>query len=329
MYPRTVLLSFTAIMGTAVMQYLLFTPEAITTKDTADGFWHPHTGDFDWCEYNYAWTEYIAEPWNTFTSLIYIIVAFISIHNTSRYIPANIYVSDLTLLTVILIFIGIGSTLFHATLRYETQLLDELPMHWMVCFGAAMFYTRPSCVIHDSGTGGNKRVAEKSRNFNPYACTAIFCAAITVILWSTERQSTLHQLTRVIETISFGVGFIYTFYIAAICGNEVCEVEPKNAHYRKIDKYFDGAFFSFVIALLGWLCDNVYCQIFQNLRLFDTEIPYLHFHAILWHIGTCIGLHFILLVILAHRIVFRYRQKIKCITIAGILPYVTVDQKSC
>ena len=32
-----------------------------------------------------------------------------------------------------LLVVGIGSLLFHMTLRYEMQLLDELPMMWGAC----------------------------------------------------------------------------------------------------------------------------------------------------------------------------------------------------
>ncbi len=33
------------------------------------GFWGPRTASVDWCEPNYVWSHYVAEWWNTITSV--------------------------------------------------------------------------------------------------------------------------------------------------------------------------------------------------------------------------------------------------------------------
>lgn len=93
-----------------------------------EGYWAPSTATLDWCEQNYELNYYIAEFWNTISNLamivppIYSYVCSILYHN-----PVEIRFV-LAYFTVLLV--GIGSWLFHMTLRYEMQLFDEIPMVW-------------------------------------------------------------------------------------------------------------------------------------------------------------------------------------------------------
>ena len=223
---------------------------------------------------------------------------------------------DIKFLGFVLICIGIGSTLFHATLLYEAQLLDELPMHWLVSYASILLYTR------------NDWKVKVQRTSYFYTICTVFEAALVVILTNTQKNSSFHQVLRLIMSASFGLEFVYLFYVGAKIGNEVYEKDPNNRNYRKINEYYDKAFVFFVIALIGWLCDNWNCQILQNLKVFGMDLPYMHFHAILWHIGTCIGLHYFMLVVIAHRLVFEYDADMKCTTILGVLPFIRVDEKA-
>lgn len=109
------------------------------------GFWGPPTATIDWCEYNYEVklpfsqmemphvilvicclqvSYYIAEFWNTITNLWMIIPPLYGIHSAIKQNFEKRYIlCYLSLLTI-----GIGSWLFHMTLRYDMQLLDEIPM---------------------------------------------------------------------------------------------------------------------------------------------------------------------------------------------------------
>ena len=86
--------------------------------------WGPHTATIDWCELNYAQTPYIAEFVNTLTNIPTILLGL--------YGAATILLNGLNrryaLVHLGLALIGIGSTGFHASLRWEWQLMDELPM---------------------------------------------------------------------------------------------------------------------------------------------------------------------------------------------------------
>ncbi|KAF9962499.1 Alkaline ceramidase 3 [Mortierella alpina] len=86
------------------------------------GYWSPNTASVDWCENNYVVTYYIAEFWNTISSLFIIMLGELGLHLC----PTKERRFKVAFRTISVV--GIGSTLFHGTLRHKMQLLDELPM---------------------------------------------------------------------------------------------------------------------------------------------------------------------------------------------------------
>eukprot|EP01080_Neovahlkampfia_damariscottae_P004746 gene4746-8328_t len=109
------------------------TSKKITSiKPLGLGFWSPSTSSVDWCEPNYLHVTWMAETWNTITNLSYIILAIIGFKTVYVNAPFK-----LRLLPTIFLIVGIGSCLFHATLLRSAQLLDELPMLYLIsqsCF---------------------------------------------------------------------------------------------------------------------------------------------------------------------------------------------------
>ncbi|KAJ1677983.1 alkaline ceramidase ydc1 [Spiromyces aspiralis] len=87
-------------------------------------FWGKRTSTLDWCEENYAKNHYIAEFWNTLTNFAFSNLAYSGI---SSDLSAN-HGKRLIACRLGFLLVGIGSMCFHATLKYSTQLLDELPM---------------------------------------------------------------------------------------------------------------------------------------------------------------------------------------------------------
>ena len=88
------------------------------------GFWLPHTGSPDWCEKNYAWTIYIAEFWNTLTSVPLALAGVWGLYQCYKYKFAIQFV----LCNLVLMFVGFGSVAFHGSLSYAGQCMDELAM---------------------------------------------------------------------------------------------------------------------------------------------------------------------------------------------------------
>jgi len=93
-------------------------------EDPAIGYWSPRTSAVDWCEPNYAHSFYVAEFFNTITNFPAIFLALQGLWFTYKYGYEKRYY----LVNLLVCFVGIGSALFHGTLLYTGQILDELPM---------------------------------------------------------------------------------------------------------------------------------------------------------------------------------------------------------
>ncbi|CAG9326960.1 unnamed protein product [Blepharisma stoltei] len=91
-------------------------------------YWDPITSSIDWCEANYEVSEYIVEFWNTVTSFALVVVGVYGLwvlrSFESRFVE--------NLIAFFFIVVGVGSAAFHATLKYEYQLWDEIPMFWVI-----------------------------------------------------------------------------------------------------------------------------------------------------------------------------------------------------
>ncbi|KAI8854110.1 ceramidase, partial [Chytridium lagenaria] len=89
-----------------------------------DGYWGNITATIDWCETNHAVSHYVAEYWNTLSSVLYMILTVVGLFS-SRVVSAEPrYWIGLLFFGMV----GAGSALFHGTLLFEMQMLDEVPM---------------------------------------------------------------------------------------------------------------------------------------------------------------------------------------------------------
>ena len=79
----------------------------------------------DWCEPDYSWTPWVAEPWNTASSLV---IAALGVWGfwQLRGAPLRFRMGMLGTCGV-----GLGSAAFHGTLLRVAQAADELPMLWL------------------------------------------------------------------------------------------------------------------------------------------------------------------------------------------------------
>ncbi|XP_064389021.1 alkaline ceramidase 3-like [Halichondria panicea] len=98
------------------------------------GVWGSPTSTLDWCEENHVLSYYIAEFWNTVSNAAMIVPALWGLWKCySNHLETRYYLCYIGLLAV-----GVGSLLFHGTLLYTMQLLDELPM---LILSACMLFT--------------------------------------------------------------------------------------------------------------------------------------------------------------------------------------------
>lgn len=89
------------------------------------GYWGLPTSTIDWCEQNYAVTPYVAEFFNTVSSLAMVIAGVLGA--SRRTLDGRVRIAF-----GLLVLVGVGSIAFHGTLRRELQMLDELPMLYLV-----------------------------------------------------------------------------------------------------------------------------------------------------------------------------------------------------
>ena len=93
-----------------------------------------YNANADWCESNYVHSDHIAEWYNFLSSIPMILCGFFGVWMCARY---RLEPRFWTCYTALLI-IGVGSCLFHGTLTWWGQALDELPM---IYGSTAYFYT--------------------------------------------------------------------------------------------------------------------------------------------------------------------------------------------
>ena len=90
--------------------------------------WGPAT--MDWCEENFQTTRYIAEFWNCTSNCVMVGLALFGVRGAYR---AGVRKPRFYACFFGLLAVGAGSALFHGTLLYLGQLLDEIPMIWASC----------------------------------------------------------------------------------------------------------------------------------------------------------------------------------------------------
>ncbi|KAI9329180.1 ceramidase [Obelidium mucronatum] len=94
-----------------------------------EGFWSPVTSTKDWCEENYAISPYIVEFFNSISCIGYIFGMLAGLWSIRGGAVDSAYIVGFCSIGIM----GLGSFMFHASLKYEMQLMDEIPMLLSVC----------------------------------------------------------------------------------------------------------------------------------------------------------------------------------------------------
>ncbi|KAM7213746.1 akaline ceramidase [Rhypophila decipiens] len=91
----------------------------------SQGVWGTPNGRANFCEEDYAITFYIAEFINSLSNVAYVYLALKSIYPTRSHFPTK---PKIDFMSFSLLALGIGSFLFHASLRKTLEFVDELSM---------------------------------------------------------------------------------------------------------------------------------------------------------------------------------------------------------
>ena len=213
------------------------------------GYWPAPSGDFNWCENDYVYLPHVAELWNTVTSLCFCVGPALLWRRTRDW--------EVRFNLLMLVGIGLGSAVFHATLQYYAgQLLDELPMLFYVAHTTALLVRGDmSCPLWLKGC----------------------MVSLVLVLYGTAREHPLHQAGRLVMVLSFSACFVWlAFSLAKI----VIEIDRRlgGDHARR---RYEQAALAVLLAIASWTVDNLACGALHSLRW----LPYPQLHASVWHTG--------------------------------------------
>lgn len=203
-----------------------------------DGIWSPHTATIDWCEANYEVTKYIAEFWNTVSNLVMILLPLYGLYwawthseyarrHSSQSRPLFVVPASIILCNLGLVLVGVGSWLFHMTLLYPAQLLDEIPM----IFGSAFLIYANYDIIMQSVA------IERGKNWRPknfvqkflksklivLALIAVYCAAFVYVYLFVWKNPIFHEIAYAIMVFVI-IGTFFFFFFD----------NPRNCYFKKL-----------------------------------------------------------------------------------------------
>ena len=267
------------------------------------GFWGTHDAEFDWCEFNYTVSKYIAEICNVLTSFLYCAAAIALARGNAGVVfsPRVPEGHCLGVMLAALFLTGIGSAAFHATLRYDMQLLDELPMFGIPIAAACALRARGNLA-----TRSVKSARERAAQQRHIAFLVAWWCVTALVLCFTTRAWLVHRAMRMVGTLAMCAALILCFTqiqnmaadVARALAAQRATLEKRFsagacAHFRVATPDFvarlgDGTFLAFLVAVTGWLLENASCAELRGLYR-QYGIPANQLHAFFWHGGTCMA----------------------------------------
>lgn len=267
------ILSFFMLVSVLFAYMIISPPSSLTPgqlHETAQsGFWGPTTGNIEWCEKNYAVTYYVAEFWNSLTSLTIVYVGAVGVHTTRADNAPGAYIFGYA----VLIVVGLGSTAFHTTMRREEQTLDEVPMLFLV---AAMLHLSLSARVVANQMMAPKSVKQRHKHDHVRfksrlaLCLTSVCAGVCALMF-------VYPDNPIIFNFSFGftvfllVIFSLSRYFYGGSSGRPVPMAQRIGEYALLT-YSVGGFF--------WCVEPHVCEHVQPLQL----------HA-WWHIAAGLATH--------------------------------------
>lgn len=246
------------------------------------GFWGTPTSTVDWCELNYAVTPFVCEFFNTVSSLAMVLAGVLGIvlhrHVLDRW----------TLVAFALLgLVGVGSIAFHGTLRFELQMLDELPMLYLVALVAYLLL--------------------ESR-FGRWLPVALFTyagvATASAVLTRGQFQFLAFQF-------AFGALELFCMWRVYLLS--------RDSENKPVRSLFNLGVSLYLAAIVLWFIDLRFCDV-VSIRLPALGIPNPQLHA-WWHVLVSCGFYLLLCVIGYDRLrTLHACPRIE--TVGGLLPAV-------
>jgi len=225
----------------------------------------------DWCEANYQFSPYVAEMANTVSSSYNVLISVIGYLSVAKELLPKRYA--LGYLGVGLV--GVGSFLFHATLLFEAQLADELPMIYV---GSMCLFI---CFDDEPGYG--------VKSLRSRLLIVLLILFDVLFSWSyyVYRNPVYHQVVfaSLVLTTAVRITYILNWSDAAQ------RIPP--AAKKTISELFGTGSVLFVLGFLIWNLDNIFCDFLTEKKLYvGWPFAFLLEGHSWWHILTGAGAYF-------------------------------------
>lgn len=256
-------------------------------EQSPTGYWGPTTAIIDWCEENYVVSHYIAEWSNTISNFMFLVTASYSTYCSYR----NGLELRFVLIGLMFALVGVGSWLFHMTLKFRFQLLDELPMVYATSI--------PAWSVFCEFNWKTWRLDTKQPSMRKQVGIAIAVFTFTTSL--TYIYLVYHIV--VLFQILYG---ILTVTVVLISGSFAWFLESPHPLVKKnIYTTMALGILTFVAGFVFWQLDQLFCPLWIHIRRDYLKLPlgvFLELHG-WWHLLTGVGVYTYLVVLHYLRII--------------------------
>ncbi|CAG5115483.1 unnamed protein product [Candidula unifasciata] len=257
-----------------------------------EGYWGRPTATLDWCEENYVISYYVAEFWNTLSNAVMIFAPLVMVYVGYKENHEKRFIYSFLALSVV----GIGSWLFHMTLKYTMQLMDELPMIWGSSIQIYSLY------LIKSKPGEESVILQLA--------LIGYCIIVTLV-YILINDPIFHQ-------VSYA---IMVFFIVGLA-SRVCLTTKCNK------SFFLVSLLTYILGFLLWNIDNVYCSNLRSIRnqfVGRSSAMLFECHA-WWHIFAGSGAYLGLLFGIQTRYLYLHKKP-QLKFLLGCWPYVSIREE--
>lgn len=242
----------------------------------------------DWCEKNYQLSNYVAEFYNTITgTCIFISIYSFKYHNQDLFNQKIFHSFSINMNNVYnyAFLISVGTVLFHGTLYYPFQLLDELPLILIMTE-----YMQILSKLHNNlNTQISRNTIIQTFINNSKFFAKIICLYVTLIYFVSHNLQifTFHTSLKLYELTIFVLLYNISYPKLIFEDNTISCMY--NKHKKDIEYYSYKGLSYYILGIFVWLLDKFYCN--NSLKL--------QFHAY-WHIFSSIAFNCFNYIILSH-----------------------------
>ena len=239
----------------------------------------------DWCESNYAYSPFIAEMWNTASSVP---MTFVAIFGLWKARECVLMESRWAWAWAMLAVVGVGSALFHATLLHIFQAAYELPMLYCNLVFAYL-------MLEERAETRSKRFAEvfSARPKHAIAAKALRASRRTwlvpLLFFVGVSQTYLYFAFPSVYEVFMGSYVVVVLWLVQRSVRLAWLADDATATQRR---FVRAALLCYGGGSVFWIFENVVCGV-KGEEKGGWPMQWAHMHAV-WHAGACLGTyHFI------------------------------------